>query len=395
MNNQSIISLIAMLLAILTISANPTHGHESTSGQFNPKPQATTESDKSLIQIAILLDTSGSMRGLVDQARIQIWNVVDELSTSSRNSNQSELEIAVYQYGTETVSKSDGYIRRVLDFSGDLDEVSRALFSLEVKGGVELCGEVVRQSCDDLNWSEDAGYKAVFIAGNEAFDQGQTSFASVIPRLREQQIKVNTIYCRWKDAKKREDALWQYAAQLASGTYAMINHNRKMEDLSTPYDDQFRSLNRRMNDSFVWYGKNANKHMKNQIEQDKNADKMSNAAFASRMSSKIGHLYKHVHSDLVDALQHNQLKMDSMPEKLMPENIRAMKPAERMSFLKQKISEREQVRREMATLISQRDAWIRANAPASQSTGDTWGDALRSAVRTQLKSAGFEIRDAS
>ena len=248
-----------------------------------------------------------------------------------------------------------------------------------------------------MNWNENAGYRAIFIAGNEAFDQGQTSFASVLPRLKGKSITVNTVYCRWYKAKPEEDALWRFSAELASGNYSMIDHNRKMADLKTPYDTQFRELNRRMNDSFVWYGKDAAKHMKNQIEQDKNARKMSNSAFASRMSSKIGHLYKHVHSDLVDAIQHGHLSMKTMPEKLMPENVRAMPPSERTEYLIGKIADREQVRREMATLISQRDAWIRANGHNANenSAGETWGDALRTAVRLQLKERGFEVPDAS
>ena len=392
MKTSIITKSVVAFMAMLILSANISFANEENSGQTNPEAEANS----SLIQIAILLDTSGSMKGLVDQARIQIWNVIDELAASSRKGQNSDLEIAVFQYGTESVSKSSGYIRRVLDFSGDLDEVSRALFALEVKGGVELCGETIRQACDDLNWNADAGYRAIFIAGNEAFDQGQTSFASVLPRLKEKSITVNTVYCRWNKAKPEEDALWKYSAELASGNYSMIDHNRKMTDLKTPYDAKFRELNRRMNESFVWYGKNASKHMKNQIEQDKNASKMSNSAFASRMSSKIGHLYKHVHSDLVDAVQHGHLNMETMPEKLMPENIRAMSANERMKYLNSKIADREKVRRDMATLISKRQSWIHANTRGSSTTkGETWGEALQSAVRFQLKQSGFEVNNNS
>lgn len=380
----------AILIAALVLTMNMSTSVANDSNKATNQPNS--EAKSSLVQIAILLDTSGSMKGLIDQARIQIWNVVNELAASSRENQRSELEIAVYQYGTDTVSGSKGYIRQVLNFSGDLDAVSRALFSLNPQGGVELCGEVIRQSCDNLDWSKDAGYRAIFIAGNEAFDQGETSFASVLPRLQEKDIIVNTIYCKWKDAKKREDALWNYSAQLASGSYAMIDHNRKMANLETPYDSEFRMLNRRMNESFVWYGKNGKKHAKNQADQDRNSQQMSNSAFASRMSSKIGHLYKHVHSDLVDAVQHGQIQLDSMPEKLMPESLKAMTSDERKAFMALKISDREQVRREMATLISKRNAWIASSAPKSASDSETWGNVLRSAIRKQLSAAGFQVR---
>ena len=378
---------VPLLIALLATNSLLVATDETPSAESKSKPN---DKPSSMIQVAILLDTSGSMKGLVDQARIQIWNVVNELSAASRNDGPSELQVAVYQFGAERLSKSSGYIKRVLDFSDDLDEVSRALFSLQVGGGVELCGEVIRQSTDDLQWNPQAGYRAIFIAGNEAFDQGKTSFGSTLPRLMQKNIKVNTIYCRWNKAKPGEDVLWKYAANIGSGAYSMINHNRKMTELKTPYDAEFRTLNKRMNESFVWYGKDAQKHMKNQIAQDANARKMSNSAFAARMSAKIGHLYKHVHSDLVDALQHGHLKAESMPESLMPSNLRKMSAKDRMVYLKSKIADREKVRRDMATVISKRNAWIAANSKTDEAK-DTWGAALLTAVKGQLKESGFTL----
>ena len=360
---------------------------------------AKTQTNSPLIQVAILLDTSGSMEGLVDQARIQIWNVVDQLSNASRKGQKSKLQISVFQYGSSAQPKSRGYTKRVLDFSDDLDEVSRALFSLRLKGGKEFCGEAIRQACDDLNWNPTAAYRAIFIAGNEAFDQGETTFASVLPRLSQQNILVNTIYCKWKKAKPTEPAQWSYAANFAAGSYAMIDHNKSVREPMTPFDDEFRKLNRRMNESFIWYGKDSKQHRSNQIAQDKNAQRMSNSTFAKRMSAKIGHLYKHVHSDLVDAIQHGQIDLKKMPVKKMPESLQKMSAENREKFVKSKIAERELVRREMATLIGKRQAWLNKKMSESiratvGSNGaklntDSWGDAFASAIAEQLRDAGF------
>lgn len=358
-----------------------------------PSKDQAQSSDSSLAQIAILLDTSGSMKGLVDQARMQIWTVVNELGNSTRNGKQTEIEVAVFQYGSDGLSSSTGYIKKVLDFSRDLDEVSRALFSLTLNGGKEYCGEVVRQACDDLNWSKDAGFRAIFLAGNESFDQGNTSFASVLPRLSEKSIRVNTIYCKWSGAKSGEKDIWQFGAQLADGRFAQIDHNQHMVKGETPFDEEFRSLNRRMNDTFVWFGPKAQQHMRNQIQQDQNAKKMSNQVFAERMATKIGHLYKHTHSDLVDAVQHGQARLSNMPEDKMPEKIRSMKADERKRYIESKISARETVRREMATLIAKRNNWIhkKMSTDITSTQSDTWGAALIASVREQLADSGFKM----
>ena len=39
-----------------------------------------SQENKNLIQMAILLDTSGSMDGLIEQAKAQLWKIVNELA---------------------------------------------------------------------------------------------------------------------------------------------------------------------------------------------------------------------------------------------------------------------------------------------------------------------------
>ncbi|MEM7012829.1 MAG: hypothetical protein AAF585_15245 [Verrucomicrobiota bacterium] len=125
-----------LFIASLAIAclANPAL---ADSNQQDPQPAAADQ--QALSQIALLLDTSGSMRGLVDQARCQLWNVVSELATASKKGAPAKLEIAVYQYGSKEISEEKGYIRQVIGFTENLDEVSRALFSLSVGGSDEFC----------------------------------------------------------------------------------------------------------------------------------------------------------------------------------------------------------------------------------------------------------------
>src|SRR6187549_709353 len=60
------------------------------------------------IQVALLLDTSGSMDGLIDQAKSQLWRIVNELASAQRDGQTAQVEIALYEYGKQTVSAEDG-----------------------------------------------------------------------------------------------------------------------------------------------------------------------------------------------------------------------------------------------------------------------------------------------
>ena len=92
------------------------------------------------IQVAILLDTSSSMDGLIDQTRNQIWQVINEFSSLKQNGVQPRLEVAVFEYGNDGISKNQGYVRQVSAFTRELDKVSESLFSLRTNGGSEYCG---------------------------------------------------------------------------------------------------------------------------------------------------------------------------------------------------------------------------------------------------------------
>jgi len=94
---------------------------------------------KPVIQVAILLDTSGSMDGLIDQTRKQLWRVVNELAIAKKDGHSPNLQVALYEYGNDGLPAEKGYIRRVLPLTTDLDRVSEELFALRTNGGSEYC----------------------------------------------------------------------------------------------------------------------------------------------------------------------------------------------------------------------------------------------------------------
>lgn len=200
-----------------------------------PKPIASAtktaipNTDQALVQVALLLDTSGSMNGLIDQARYQLWNVVSELSKAERDGRPTSLEIAVYQYGSDLLPKKDGFLRQLIGFTDNLDDVSAALFSLTTDGSEEYCGQVIGAAVNELEWSkrEDV-YKVAFIAGNESFDQGPVTFGSLLASISERDIILNTIFC---GNKQKGDAQWRSAAQLVGGSFTKIDHNHHLPNI--------------------------------------------------------------------------------------------------------------------------------------------------------------------
>ena len=129
------------------------------------------------VKVALILDTSNSMDGLIDQAKSQLWNVVNELSDAQCEGESAELEIALYEYGNDKLPMREGYIRLITSFTNDLDLISEKLFKLKTLGGSEYCGEVINVSLRQLEWGDaKKDLRMIFIAGNEPFDQGNVSY---------------------------------------------------------------------------------------------------------------------------------------------------------------------------------------------------------------------------
>ncbi|MCA9072414.1 MAG: VWA domain-containing protein, partial [Planctomycetaceae bacterium] len=139
------------------------------------KPATETKADH--IQLAILLDTSNSMDGLINQARTQLWKIVNELATAKRNGQVPQMQVALYEYGKSTLSRESGYLRQLVPLTDDLDKISEELFALKTQGGQEYCGQVIAKATTELKWSDsNDDLKLIFIAGNEPFTQGSVDY---------------------------------------------------------------------------------------------------------------------------------------------------------------------------------------------------------------------------
>jgi len=194
------------------------------------------------VDIAILLDTSNSMDGLIDQAKTQLWTIVQQFAKAKKHGQTPELRVALFEYGNSNLPASEGYIRQVVPLTDNLDKLSESLFGLTTCGGDEYCGQVIREAVKRLDWSKEPnGYKAIFIAGNEPFTQGEVDYHKSCKQAIEKGIVVNTIHCG-----TRQEGIqggWQNGAQLAEGEFLNIDQDRATVEIDCPQDKVIIKLN--------------------------------------------------------------------------------------------------------------------------------------------------------
>ena len=152
------------------------------------------EIDTPKVQMALLLDISGSMNGLISQTQGQLWNLVNEMSNYKKGGIPTQIELAVIAYGNGTIENR--YTEVLSEFTTEIDIISEKLFGINTYGGNEWCADAIQISLDTLDWSSDTNdLKVMIIAGNERFDQSSMAYDSICKMVAERDILLNTVFC--------------------------------------------------------------------------------------------------------------------------------------------------------------------------------------------------------
>ena len=177
------------------------------------------------------------MDGLIEQAKTQLWSLVDALTKATFEGQDPILEIALYEYGNDRLSYKLGFVKQISPLTTDLDDISAALFAMTTNGGSEFCGLVIKNAQEQLEWSKNnKDIKVVFIAGNEPFTQGTYSYEKACGNARAKGIIINTIHCG--DFNTGVSGKWKSGAIIGGGEYMAIEQNKRTIFVETPYDDE-------------------------------------------------------------------------------------------------------------------------------------------------------------
>ncbi len=346
------------------------------------------------IQVAILLDVSGSMDGLIEQAKSQLWNMVNTMGKAKCSNDVSpQIEIALYEYGRTTNNAKEGYVKKINGFINDLDSLSQNLFSLKTNGGDEFCGHVIYSSLNELEWDAAAeNYKVIFIAGNEDFLQGDVLYTKACSLAKQKGVIVNTIYCGNKMDGIREH--WNLAGECGNGSFTNINQDAKTEDIPTPYDSIMYSLNDKLNNTYIAYGASGYMSKGKQVQMDVANVTVSKSAGIKRIQAKSSKIYSNAQWDLVDAKANDKEAIKKMDKRALPDSLKNKTIAELEIMVDEKSKERTNIQKEIAQVTIKREAYINAEKVKNATTNNaapTLETEVEKIIRAQAKRFKMEI----
>lgn len=343
------------------------------------------------VQLAILLDTSGSMSGLIEQTKSQLWSIVNTFIDAKQNGAVPFVEVALYEYGNDGLSSEGHWIRQIQPLTRDLDQISEDLFALRTNGGSEYCGAVIGRAVGDLKWDPSPNvYKAIFVAGNEPFTQGPIDPAESCKAAISKGVIVNTIHCGTE-----KDGLaggWKSGAMLADGKFLIIDHNKAVVHVDAPQDAKIMELNTALNKTYIPLGNFGRRKLEAQAQQDELADKTKGNAAQQRAATKASANYWNGNWDLCDACTVKGFKWEDLKDEDLPEEMRKLTLEERKAYVEKKQAERADLQKKIRELSKKRDDFVAAKLKEmGEDTEDTLDKVVIGTVRDQAHKKGYRF----
>jgi hypothetical protein len=331
------------------------------------------------------------MDGLIDSAKLKLRDIVNELAKVKPTPN---LRVGLYSYGHNSYTKESGWVRKELDLTGDLDEVYAKLNGLKTGGGTELVARVTRDALNEQKWTDEKNaLKIIFVCGNEPVDQDKEVHLSDVAKLAHTKgVIINTIYCG--PESHPEFAGWNAYAKDCDGQGAFISQDKaRQAAIATPFDKDLAELSGKLNTTYMAC-KSDEARGANQALQDKNAGAAAPAAAAERAVSKANGLYRNGDWCLVEKLQNDpKFDLSKIKEEDLPDELKKLKPDERMAFLKKKLEERVEIQKKINELGAKRAKHIEEETKKQpkDEKDKALDEALRGTIRMQAKDKGFEV----
>lgn len=337
------------------------------------------------VDLAICLDTSGSMTGLIHAARTRIWSIVNELALAKPS---PRLRVALLAYGTPDYGAENGFVAVLTDFTEDLDAVSGKLFALNTNGGDEYVGRVIQKAMT-LGWTKGDGLKLIVVAGNESADQDREApFRDQCKAAIGKGVMVNAIYCG--SAGDGDAEGYREVARLSDGHYAAIDQNNNV-DLASPFDAEIAALNTALNATYLPLARGGAKGTEAQEVAD--ADAAKAGAIAQRAQAKCSSQYWNCWC-AIDLIDRGDVKLEDLKEEELPEALKGKTLEEKRKIIDEKRVERKKVQEQIMERSQKRANWVASELKnRAISDENSFDAAMRRSIRAQASAKGYTFEE--
>ena len=336
---------------------------------------------KETIEVCFVLDTTGSMGGLIEGAKQKIWAIANEILASEPTPN---LRIGLIGYR----DRKEAYVTQVHDLSDDIDDIYAKLMKFQAQGGgdtPESVNQALHEAVTKIKWNKSKKVlKLVFLVGDAPphMDyQDDVKYPEICKMAAKKNLILNTVQC---GNMASTTPIWKEIAKLAEGDFVAIAQSGGVAAISTPVDAEIARLNLTLNATVVAYGTKIKREaVEGKIElaaeakEEVAADRLSFLSLKSKSlaaDSEVGgrgfsSAYIDGGGDLVDDLASGRVDFDEVENEKLSEEVRNMSKEERKKYLEEQVAKRKELQKKLEELLTKRRDFVTAEKKRLAETG--------------------------
>jgi Mg-chelatase subunit ChlD len=343
------------------------------------------------IDVVFVLDTTGSMGGLIQAAKEKIWSIASSMA-QAKPAPEIRMGLVAYR------DRGDNYVTRDVDLSSDLDSMYATLMDFRADGGgdtPESVNQALYDAVNKMSWSQDSKtYKVVFLVGDAPPHMDypdDVKYPQTLALAKQKGIVVNAIQCGKANQTQQR---WQQIAQLGNGDYFQVGQAGSAVAVATPFDKKLAELSRELDETRMVYGTQQQKAQfaRKQAATEKlythasDESQARRAAFNATASGKTNLLGK---QDLVEDVSSGKVDLKAIDKAELPAPVAAMAPAAQKTFIAAKAKQRKLLEKKIGELAKARDEFIRKKVGDSGEAKGSLDVRLFDAVRAQAEKKGL------
>jgi len=353
--------------------------------------------EKNKIEVVFVLDTTGSMSGLIAAAKEKIWSIASTMA-SAQSSPEIKMGLVAYR------DRGDAYVTKVVNLSHDLDSMYSKLMDFKAMGGgdgPESVNKALSDAVSKISWSKDKGvYKVVFLIGDAPphMDyQDEVKYPEILKMAHKNGIVVNAIQSGNNHVTRSQ---WMHMASLGQGEYFKVGQSGDAIAISTPYDRKMSVLSRKLDDTRMYYGTKAEKQkQQKKVNATRKLHATASSATRARRAEfnvqKSGKLNRLGDNELVDDVASGRVSIESIEKDKLPAAIVAMPKAQQLQVIQKKAKLRQDLIGKIKELGEKRKQYIKTKVKKSGVAEESLDEKLYKTIRKQAGKKGLEYKSDS
>ncbi len=375
--NQTAKATALFTIMAIAGAATPLRAEEGA-----PPAKTATESTKPVIEVCFVLDSTGSMGGLIEGAKQKIWSIANTI-ISRKPTPLVKIALITYR------DRGDEYVTKRFDLTDDIDTVFNNLQTFKANGGgdgPESVNQALDEAVNKISWSKDkAVYKVIFLVGDyppHMDYQDDVKYAQTCQTAVKSDLVINTVQCgNQSDTAK----VWQEIARLSEGSYVALAQSGNMAIIETPFDKEIAKLNADLGKTVIAYG---SREQRSSVAMKMVAVSAAPSAVAAdRAAYNLKTEGKAVQGagDLLNDVKEKSVVMESLKEEELPAEMQKMTAAERSDYVGKKQKERDAINGQLADLSRKRSEYIDAENKrlAAAGKGDSFDAKVAETINIQ------------